>query len=104
MPTHMLANKTALEIIQELNAPLNLLKDLDLDIHKGNSIMRMMGHQATMDTAAAGQFVRDHPEEAKSLLKSGQIEVSEMDDLPRAAAYVLVGNVLLNLDETLMRN
>ena len=47
---------------------------------------------------------RDHPEEAKSLLKSGQIEVSEMDDLPRAAAYVLVGNVLLNLDETLMRN
>lgn len=47
---------------------------------------------------------RDHPEEAKSLLTSGQIEVSEIDDLPRAAAYVLVGNVLLNLDETLMRN
>jgi hypothetical protein len=47
---------------------------------------------------------RDNPDEAKSLLKSGQIEFSEMDDLPKLAAYVLVGNVLLNLDETLMRN
>lgn len=50
------------------------------------------------------QEFRDNPEEAKSLLKSGQIEFSEMDDLSKLAAYVLVGNVLLNLDETLMRN
>jgi hypothetical protein len=47
---------------------------------------------------------RNNPEEARSLLKSGQIEVSEVKDLATAAAFVLVGNVLLNLDETLMRN
>ena len=67
-PVHFLANKTALEINRELNAPPNLLKDLDLDIHKGNSLLRMMGRQATMDTAAAGQFVRDHPDEAQRLI------------------------------------
>lgn len=47
---------------------------------------------------------RNNPEEATSLLKSGQIEISEVEDLATAAAFVLVGNVLLNLDETLMRN
>ena len=43
------------------------------------------------------------PDSATELLGSARIEADELDE-EQLAAWTIVSNVLLNLDETLMRN
>ena len=69
-PTYLMASEMMQQVRKELSEPLSLLADLDLDIHKGNSLLRMLGRRATMDDVAAGSFVQSHPDEALQLFQT----------------------------------
>jgi hypothetical protein len=47
---------------------------------------------------------QEDEESARQLLAAGTLQVEEGSDLPHAAALAMVGNLLLNLDEVIMKN
>jgi hypothetical protein len=47
---------------------------------------------------------KQNPEAAKKLISVGESPVNEKLDAPELAAYSMVANLLLNLDETLNKN
>jgi hypothetical protein len=47
---------------------------------------------------------QNEPSAAQALLSAAGIKASDEQESGQLAAWTIVGNVLLNLDETLMRN